>query len=146
MASALLTITDEVYSADNGKIREGENVITSKQSQINASAKTDKRDSSVFDNDVIPTPTVGEIIKDEFLQPLGITPYRLSKELGVSTSSVLDIIHGRRKVSVEMALRLSKFFGNSHMFWLNLQNEIEVRDAKIRIGKELDQIHLFKTA
>jgi addiction module HigA family antidote len=91
----------------------------------------------------IETPTIGEIIKDEFLEPLGITPYRLSKELMVSTSSVLDIIHDRRKITVEMALRLSKFFGNSHKFWLNLQNEIEIRETKKRIEKELDGIHVY---
>jgi addiction module HigA family antidote len=91
----------------------------------------------------IETPTIGEIIKEEFLEPLGITPYRLSKELKVSTSSVLDIIHNRRKITVEMALRLSKFFGNSYKFWLNLQNEIEIRETKKRIKKELDDIHVY---
>ena len=64
-------------------------------------------------------PTVGEILTQEFLEPLNITPYRLSKELGVSTSSVLDLVHGRRKITVEMALRLSKYFGTTSRFWLN---------------------------
>ena len=56
----------------------------------------------------IETPLIGDILREEFLEPLGITSYRLSKELNVSTSSVLDLIHSRRKISVEMALRLSK--------------------------------------
>ena len=94
-------------------------------------------------DDYIVTPTIGEIIKEEFLDPLNITPYRLSKELKVSTSSILDLIHNRRKISVEMALRLSKFFGNSYKFWLNLQNEIEIREIKSKIEKELEQIHVY---
>jgi len=96
-----------------------------------------------MNEDYIETPTIGEIIREEFLEPLEITPYRLSKELKVSTSTVLDLMHNRRKITVEMALRLSKFFGNSHKFWLNLQNEIEIRETKRKIEKELDQIHLY---
>lgn len=93
--------------------------------------------------DYIETPSVGEILREEFLEPLEITPYRLSKELKVSTSSILDIIHDRRKISVEMALRLSKFFGNTHKFWLNLQNEIEIRETRKKIEKDLEQIHAY---
>jgi addiction module HigA family antidote len=54
-----------------------------------------------------------------------LTPYRLAKELHVSTSSILDILHGKRGISVEMSLRLSKFFGTSEKFWINLQNDLE---------------------
>ena len=88
----------------------------------------------------IETPNMGEILKEEFLDPLNITPYKLSKEINVSTSTVLDIVHNRRKVSVEMALRLSKYFGNSYKFWLNLQNEIEIRDIEAKKGNELSRI------
>lgn len=93
-----------------------------------------------MNTDCIDTPTIGEIIVEEFLEPMNITPYRLSKELSVSTSTILDLIHNRRKVSVDMALRLSKYFGNSCKFWLNLQNEIEIRDTKKKIEKELEKI------
>ncbi len=85
-----------------------------------------------MDEHRIETPTIGEILREEFLDPLGITPYRLSKELNVSTSSVLDLVHDRRKISVEMALRLSKFFGNSHKFWTNLQTELDVEKQEQR--------------
>ena len=91
--------------------------------------------------ETIPTPTVGEILLEEFLQPLGMTPYRLAKELRVSTSSVLDLIHGRRRVSVDMALRLSRFFASTERFWLNLQNEIDVRNRREELTEELDAIH-----
>ena len=76
-------------------------------------------------DDKIELPKIGDIIAKEFLEPLGITPYRLAKDLGVSTSSILDLVHGKRKISVEMALRLSKYFGTSSKFWLNMQNELD---------------------
>jgi len=91
----------------------------------------------------IEAPTLGEILREEFLEPLNITPYRLSKELKVSTSTVLDLLHDRRKISVEMALRLSKFFGNSHNFWLNLQNELDVREAAKKLETVLDKIQPY---
>jgi len=85
-------------------------------------------------------PTVGEILVKEFLEPLHITPYRLSKDLGVSSSSILDLVHGKRKISVEMALRLSKYFGTSSKFWLNMQNELDLREAKEKLKSDLDKI------
>jgi len=94
-------------------------------------------------NQKIETPNIGEILKEEFLDPLKITPYRLSKELNVSSSTILDIVHNKRKISVEMALRLSRFFGNSHKFWLNLQNEIDIRETKAKMERDLEKIHLF---
>ena len=88
----------------------------------------------------IPTPTVGEILQEEFLQPLGMTPYRLAKELRVATSSMLDIVHGRRRLSVDMALRLARLFGTTERFWLNLQNEIDVRNRRDELSGELEAI------
>ena len=89
----------------------------------------------------IPTPTVGEILQEEFLEPLGMTPYRLAKELRVATSSILDLVHGRRRLSVDMALRLARLFGTTERFWLNLQNEIDVRNRRDELSIELDAIH-----
>jgi len=91
----------------------------------------------------IETPHMGEILKEEFLDPLSITPYRLSKELNVSTSTILDIVHNKRKISAEMALRLSKYFGNSYKFWLNLQNELEIREIKEKKAKDFDKIKVY---
>ena len=89
----------------------------------------------------IPTPTVGEILQEEFLEPLGMTPYRLAKKLRVATSSILDLVHGRRRLSVDMALRLARLFGTTERFWLNLQNEIDVRNRRDELSIELDAIH-----
>ena len=91
--------------------------------------------------DRIPTPTVGEILLQEFLEPLGITPYRLAKQIHVATSSILDIIHARRRVSVDMALKLSRLFGTSERFWLNIQNEIDIRKRRDDLASDLDAIH-----
>jgi addiction module HigA family antidote len=91
--------------------------------------------------DTIPTPTVGEILNEEFLQPLEITPYRLAKDLHVATSSILDILHSRRRLSVDMALRLSRYFGTSERFWLNLQNEIDIRNNRVSLAEDLESIH-----
>jgi len=96
-----------------------------------------------MNEDYLDIPTIGEIIVDEFLEPMNITPYRLSKELNVSTSTILDLIHNRRKLSVEMALRFSKYFGNTYKFWLNLQNELEIRETKKKIEKDLEKIQVF---
>ena len=96
--------------------------------------------------DTIPTPTVGEILHEEFLRPLEMTPYRLSKELHVSTSTILDIIHGKRRLTTDMALRLSKLFGTSQRFWINLQANIDVRNRKPEIESELKKIHPIRVS
>jgi len=88
----------------------------------------------------IPTPTVGEILREEFLDPLGITAYRLARDIKVSTTTILEILNGKRKVTVETALRLAKYFGNSERFWLNLQNDIDLRKQRENLAKELENI------
>ncbi len=95
----------------------------------------------------IPTPTIAEILREEFLEPFEITPYRLAKELHVSTSTILEILHDKRKVTVDMSLRLAKFFGMSDKFWINLQNDLEIRKQKEKLRDKLESIQtLRKTA
>lgn len=96
--------------------------------------------------DMIPTPTIGKILNEEFLEPLNMTPYRLAKELHVSTSTVLDIIHGRRRLTTDMALRLAKFFSTSDRFWINLQASIDVRNRKPELEVELEKIHTLENS
>jgi antitoxin HigA-1 len=95
-------------------------------------------------SDRIPTPTVGEILREEFLDPLGITAYRLAKDIKVSTTTVLEILNSKRKITVETALRLAKYFGNSERFWLNLQNDIDIRKQRENLAKKLEQIQPLK--
>jgi len=64
----------------------------------------------------------GTILYEEFIEPLGITAYKLSKEIKVQQTAISQIIRGKRRITVDMALRLSRYFGNSAQFWLNLQN------------------------
>jgi len=71
----------------------------------------------------------GIILKKEFMEPLGITTYRLSKEIKVQQTAVSQIINGSRRITVDMALRLSRYFGNSAQFWLNLQNHYDLETA-----------------
>ena len=72
----------------------------------------------------------GEILRLEFLEPLGITPYRLSKDIGVAQTRVADILYGRRSITADTALRLSRYFGTSAQFWLNLQAHYDLEQAQ----------------
>ncbi|HXW93414.1 MAG TPA: HigA family addiction module antitoxin [Terriglobales bacterium] len=82
----------------------------------------------------------GEILREEFLVPLKISPYRLSVELGVSPPTVNEIVREKRNITPEMATRLAKYFGNSEQFWLNLQDAYSVHQFKKSHSKELKAI------
>lgn len=94
-------------------------------------------------NGYIETPTIGEILQEEFMEPAGISAYALAKAIFVPTSRIQDILAGRRKVTVDTSLRLSKYFGVSEDYFLSLQNEIEIRNTKHKIMSDLDQIQAF---
>ncbi|QQE67529.1 addiction module antidote protein, HigA family (plasmid) [Leptolyngbya sp. BL0902] len=72
----------------------------------------------------------GEILRLEFLDPLSITPYRLSKDIGVSQTRISEILSEKRSITADTALRLSKYFGNSAQFWMNLQAQYDLRQAQ----------------
>ena len=74
----------------------------------------------------------GEILKEEFLNPMGISAYRLSKDTGLSETRISQIIHGKRSITAETALILSLFFGNTADFWLNLQNHYDLEEIIIK--------------
>ncbi len=82
----------------------------------------------------------GTILKQEFLEPLDMTAYRLAKALNMPRSSVEAMIRGQRSLSAEMALRLSRYFGNSAEFWLNAQSYYDLECAEARVGNELKNI------
>ena len=92
----------------------------------------------------IPTPPVGEILREEFLEPLGITAYRLAKEINVSTTTILGILDNNRKITVDTALRISRYFGNSARFWLNLQNDIDIRNQQAKLRTDIAKIVPFE--
>jgi addiction module HigA family antidote len=76
---------------------------------------------------LLPLVTPGEMLLEEFLKPLGITQYRLAKDIGVPPRRVNEIVHGNRAITTDTAFRLSQYFGNSSQFWLNLQADFELR-------------------
>ena len=86
----------------------------------------------------------GEILLEEFLRPLMITQYRVAKEISVPPRRINEIVHGKRAVSADTALRLSRYFGTSERFWLNLQNRYDLEKEKDALGKELASIRQLK--
>lgn len=88
----------------------------------------------------VPYPTPGEILLEEFLTPMGITQYRLAKEIGVSQRRIGEIIAGKRGVTADTGLRLSRFFGTSEGFWTGLQDDHDRAVAKDVLGETLARI------
>ena len=89
----------------------------------------------------IPIITPGEILLEEFLKPFNISAYRLAKETHIPATRISQILKGNRKISVDTALRFSRFFGNSADFWLGIQNEYDLREERASIQVELEKIH-----
>lgn len=82
----------------------------------------------------------GEILLEEFLTPLGISAYRLSKEITIPQSRISQIIQGKRRITADTALRLSKFFGTSAKFWLGLQDDYDLEQELYERKNELESI------
>ena len=90
--------------------------------------------------DRIPDVSPGEILQEEFLTPMNISAYRLSKDTNMPATRVSEILKGRRKITADTALRLSAYFGNSPDFWLGIQDEYDLRREKKKIEQELSKI------
>jgi addiction module HigA family antidote len=80
----------------------------------------------------------GEILLEEFLEPMGISQYRLAKGINVPAPRINEIVHGQRSISANTALRLARFFGTSERFWMNLQVRFDLELEKDRLGDGLD--------
>ena len=89
---------------------------------------------------MIETPKISEILYDEFMEPMGITAYKLAKAINVPTSRIQDILHDRRKITADTSLRLAKYFGVSDDYFVKMQNDIDMRNAKLAIQSEIDNI------
>jgi antitoxin HigA-1 len=88
----------------------------------------------------------GEILNEEFLIPLQITPYRLAKETNIPQTRISEIIKGNRRITADTALRLSQFFGNSAKFWLGLQDDFDIENELNEKQEELGHIKRFVAA
>ena len=82
----------------------------------------------------------GEILLEEFLKPMNISQNKLANAIGVPPRRINEIVLGKRTITADTALRLAKVFGNSVQFWMGLQDEFEVREARLAIQEQLEQV------
>lgn len=94
----------------------------------------------------IETPKISEILKEEFMDPMEISAYRLANAIHVPVSRIQEILHDRRKITVDTSLRLGIFFGVSEKYFLNMQNDIDLRNAKIQLADDLAEIKRVRYA
>ncbi len=88
----------------------------------------------------------GEILLEEFLKPMALSQYRLAKEISVPARRINEIVHGKRSISPDTALRLSRYFGLSERFWLNLQSRYDLEIEKDRLHGRLEKEVLVHTS
>lgn len=89
----------------------------------------------------------GEILSEEFLKPMGISQYRLAKDIGVSPRRINEIVQGKRSISPDTALRLALYFGLSERFWANLQSRYDLEVEKDHLADRLQQeVHVYPGA
>ena len=96
--------------------------------------------------DMIPTHKMSEILWGEFMEPLGISAYKLAQAIHVPTSRIQDILHDRRKITADTSLRLAKYFGVSDRYFLDIQNDIDLRKLKTSMAKDIRDIRPFQSA
>jgi addiction module HigA family antidote len=88
----------------------------------------------------------GEVLSEEFLGPLGVTQHRLAVEIDVPPRRINEIVHGKRRITADTALRLARYFGTSEQFWLNLQMRFDLEAGRDQLGPVLDAIRPLRTA
>ena len=94
--------------------------------------------------DQIPTPKISEILKEEFMIPFNLSAYALAKAIHVPVSRIQDILNDHRKITVDTSIRLTKFFGVSDKYFLNLQNDIDIRNAEAENFRDYKEIELIQ--
>jgi antitoxin HigA-1 len=88
----------------------------------------------------------GEVLMEEFLQPLGVTQHHLAVSIGVPPRRINEIVHGRRRITADTALRLARYFGTTDRFWLNLQTRFDLEVEKDHLGGALEAIRPLRSA
>jgi antitoxin HigA-1 len=99
-------------------------------------------DSSPIMNPIHP----GEVLLHEYLEPLGVTQHRLAIAIGVPPRRVNEIVHGKRRITADTALRMARYFGTTERFWLNLQGRYDVEVERDRLTEALDEIQPLRSA
>jgi antitoxin HigA-1 len=94
----------------------------------------------------IPNIHPGEVLLEDFLKPMDITAYRLAKETFIDQTRISEIIKGKRSISIDTALRFSKYFGTSAEFWINLQTHYDIEEKMKSMNNDLKKIHELKIA
>ena len=87
----------------------------------------------------------GEVLSEEFLQPLGISAYKLAKDIEIPQTRISEIIKNNRRITADTALRLSKYFGNSAKFWLGLQDDFDIEEEMLSKSAILKSIKTIST-
>ncbi len=104
------------------------------------------KEEPVAEDTVMPPVHPGEILQEEFLAPLGVSQYQLAKAVDVPARRINEIVHGQRRITADTALRLSRYFGTSERFWLNLQARYDLEIEKDRLGGALEDIRPLSAA
>jgi antitoxin HigA-1 len=97
-------------------------------------------------NATMPPIHPGEILQAEYLDPLSVSQYRLARAIDVSPRRINEIVHGKRGISADTALRLARYFATSERFWLNLQNRYDIEIERDRLSVILDEITPLQSA
>lgn len=95
---------------------------------------------------VMPPIHPGEVLMDEYLEPLGVTQHRLAVAIGVPPRRINEIVHGKRRITADTALRMARYFGTSERFWMNLQGRYDLEVERDRLVDTLEEITPLKTA
>ncbi len=94
----------------------------------------------------IETPKMSEILSEEFMIPFGLSAYKLAQEIHVPVSRIQDILHDRRKITADTSIRLGKFFGVSDRYFLDMQDDIDIRNTKMEIMEDINTISTLNYA
>lgn len=98
-----------------------------------------ERSEEMVDEKIMPPVHPGELLREEFMEPMGISAYEIARSIGVSAPRVYDIVREKRAISADTALRLSRYFGMSEDYWVHAQAHYDLEVAKDRLGESLDR-------
>ena len=88
----------------------------------------------------------GEVLMEDFIEPLGITQHRVAVAIDVPPRRINEIVHGKRRITADTALRLARYFGTTDLFWVNLQNHYDLEVERDALGASLDRIEPLRSA